>query len=152
MRMTKIALVSAALLVTMSLSVTTAEAYGGYYGHYGHYGHYGYGYGYGYGHGYGYAFDNAYREVRAKNGRVQIKVDQKNAQVFVDDALAGTVDDFDGRSRLYLRPGKYVIEIRLPGFLPMSRTLHASPGKKVTIRGDMKPLPIGVTDARKPIR
>ncbi len=99
-----------------------------YYRHgYGH-GYYGYGYGHGYGHGYyshgysrgyGHGYGHGYRgygpyRYRANgdsdSGAVRIEVNPKESrgdiQVYVDEAHAGVVDDFDGFSqRLYLPLG-----------------------------------------------
>ncbi len=114
----------------------------GYYGHsYGH-GYYGHGYGHGYG-GYGpYGYGvNRYSD----SGAVRIEVNPKEAradiQVYVDEAHAGVVDDFDGFSqRLYLPPGKHEIEIRLDGYETLRLAIVVSPRNTYHIRGEMEPL------------
>ena len=64
-------------------------------------------------------------------GAVRIEVKPKDARdemvVYVDEAQAGVVDDFDGAfQRLYLPPGKHQIEIRLDGYQPL-RLAFSSP-------------------------
>ena len=109
----------------------------GYYGHgSGGYGRYGYG---GYG-SYGYGA-NRY----SNNGGVRIEVNPKESrdkiEVYVDEAHAGVVDDFDGFfQRLYLPVGKHEIEIRLAGYQTLQMTIFVSPGNTHHIRGRMEPL------------
>ena len=109
----------------------------GYYGHgYGGYGRYAYG---GYG-SYGYGA-NRY----ANNGAVRIEVNPKESrdeiEVYVDEAHAGVVDDFDGFfQRLYLPAGKHEIEIRLGGYQTLRMAIFVSPGNTHHIRGRMEPL------------
>ena len=128
----------------------------GYYGHgYGHryygygYGHryYGHGYyGHGYGHGYGgygpYGYGaNRYSDSGAVRIEVNPKESRKDIQVYVDEAHAGVVDDFDGFSqRLYLPPGNHEIEIRLDGYETQRMAIFVSPGDTYHIRGDMEPI------------
>lgn len=105
--------------------------YGGYYGNYygGYYsGGYG-GYG-GYGRGFGWV------------GGVRLKVDRRDAEVYVDGYYAGTVDDFDGMfQELQLEDGGYRIEIRAPGFETLVFDVRVQPGRTITYRGHMAPAP-----------
>lgn len=101
--------------------------WGGYYGNY--YGGYGGYYG-GYGRGYGWG------------GGVRLKVDHRDAEVFVDGYYAGTVDDFDGMfQELRLDDGGYRIEIRKPGFETLVFDVRIQPGRTITYRGHMVPEP-----------
>lgn len=105
--------------------------YAGYYGNYygGYYGGYAGGYG-GYGRGYGWS------------GGVRLKVDRRDAEVFVDGYYAGTVDDFDGVfQELRLEDGGYRIEIRAPGFETLVFDVRVQPGRTITYRGHMTPAP-----------
>jgi hypothetical protein len=94
---------------------------------------YGYPYGYGgpaYG-GYGYDI-----------GRLRIKVQPRDAEVYVDGYYAGTVDDFDGMFQsLRLETGGYRIEIRKPGFETLQFDVHVQPDRTVTYRGEMRVTP-----------
>ena len=71
--------------------------------------HYGHGYG---GYGYGGYDPYGYGAYRSNYGDVRIEVSPKylrdEAQVYVDEAHVGDVDDFDGfLQRLTLTPGEY---------------------------------------------
>jgi len=107
--------------------------YGAYGYSYGGYYPYGYGYGgYGYGgSGYGYR-DSAYGDVRIQ-GAV------RDAQVYVDGYYAGIVDDFDGAfQRLELEPGAHQIEIRAPGFPPLTYDVSVQPGQTLTLHANVR--------------
>ena len=76
-------------------------------------------YSYGYGGG-GYSSGGGgrddYDEPKSMVGSIRLKVNPSSAQVYVDGALVGTADDFDGFSdHLELDGGKHTIEIRAEG-------------------------------------
>ena len=112
--------------------------YGGYYGYpsaYG-YGYPAYPYAYGgngypaasYGGGYGYG-GGSYGY-----GGVRVLGAPPNAQVFVDGAYAGTVDDYDGTfQRLNLEAGAHHIEIRAPGVPPLQYDVNVQPGQTLNV-------------------
>ncbi len=110
----------------------------GFYGR-GFYGRGFYGRGFG---GYGpYYGANGY----VNSGAVRIEVKPKDArdemEVYVDEAQAGVVDNFDGAfQRLYLPPGKHEIEIRLDGYQPIRMAIFVSAGSTYHIRGRMESL------------
>ena len=61
--------------------------------------------------------------------------------VYVGEAQAGVVDDFDGIfQRLYLPPGKHEIEIRLDGYQPLRQVVFVTVGNSYNIRGQLQPL------------
>ena len=73
-------------------------------------------------------------------GELRIQVRPRDAQVFIDGAYAGTVDDFDGTFQsLRLEEGEYQVEIVLPGFEPLTFDVQITPGEKVTYKGDLIP-------------
>jgi hypothetical protein len=132
-----------------------------YYGYYPRpYYYYPYAFGYGpYGRGYFY-FDLHYNShvfypstvIRYDNygtyngtygyptGELRLQVRPHNAQVFIDGAYAGTVDEFDGTFQaLRLEEGEYQVEIVLPGFEPLTFDVQIIPGEKVTYKGDLLP-------------
>ncbi len=132
----------AAIAVAAFVSFPAAADAQHYYRHgYGH-GYYGHGYGPGYG-GYGpYGYGaNGYSDIGAVRIEVNPKESREDIQVYVDEAHAGVVDDFDGFSqRLYLPPGKHEIEIRLDGYETLRLAIMVSPGNTYHIRGEMEPL------------
>ncbi len=113
-------------------------AYGGWGGYYGNNwgGYYGGGYGGGYGYGtyggpYGWSV-----------GSVRIRVDERDAEVYVDGYYAGVVDDFDGIwQRLRLDEGAYRLEIRKPGYESLVFDVRVQPGRTITYRGRMDLVP-----------
>ena len=106
---------------------------------------YGPGYGHRYGHGYrSYDGSSSYEPYRCDCGSVRIELVpnelRQEAQVYVDGAHAGVVDDFDGIfQRLRLRPGQYEIEIRLAGYRTFRRQVLVSRGRTYRVRHRMEP-------------
>ncbi len=97
-------------------------------------GHY-YGHGYG-GYGYG-AYHFNYGAVRIE---VSPKYLRDEAQVYVNEAHVGDVDDFDGFfQRLSLTPGEYDIEIRLDGYQTLKQRIFVRLGSTYKIRESLKP-------------
>lgn len=102
---------------------------GGYYGPWGG-GYAGYYPPYGYGYGYDY------------EGSLRLKVEPRDASVLVDGYYVGTVDDFDGVfQRLHVEAGPHRIELRAPGYEPLTFDVRLDPGRVVTYTGELKRLP-----------
>jgi hypothetical protein len=94
--------------------------WGGYYGYYGY--------------GYPYAIDN--------HGSLRLEVSPKTAQVFVDGSYAGVVDQFDGHfHHLDLTPGGHRIEVRQPGFQPLTFQAYIQPGHTTDFKRTLSPAP-----------
>lgn len=75
---------------------------------------------------------------------VKVKVEPKNAQVFVDGYYAGQVDQFDGAFQsLHVTPGGHTITLYLDGYRTVSRDIYAGPGAGVTVTDQMQPLAAG---------
>ncbi len=133
-----------AALVAVAFVSLPSEALAQYGHHYGH----GYGYGYGYGHGYygGYGGYGSYGYGAYSNyGDVRIEVGPKylrdEAQVYVNEAHVGDVDDFDGFfQRLTLTPGEWDIEIRLEGYQTLKKRIFVRRGSTYKIRGSLRPI------------
>ncbi len=137
-----VAAMAAAITVSLPAKADAQHHYRHRYGH-GHFGHGFFGHGYG---GYGYGGYGAYGYGRYSNyGAVRIEVNPKSSreeiQVYVDEAHAGVVNDFDGIfQRLNLPAGKHEIEIRLGGYQTLRMAIFVSPGNTYHIRGRMEPL------------
>ncbi len=141
-----VAAIAAAAFVSFPAEADAQHYYRHGYGH-GYYGHgYGHGYGYRYGHGYGgygrYGYGaNGYSDSGAVRIEVNPKESRDDIQVYVDEAHAGVVDDFDGFSqRLYLPTGKHEIEVRLDGYQSQRMAIFVSPGNTYHMRGRLEPL------------
>lgn len=75
-------------------------------------------------------------------GGVRLKVNARDAEVYVDGYYAGIVDDFDGIwQQLRLDDGGYRVEIRKPGFETLTFDVMVQPGRTITYRGRMEPAP-----------
>ncbi len=75
-------------------------------------------------------------------GGVRLRVNPKDAEVYVDGYYAGIVDDFDGMwQQLRLDDGGYRIEIRKPGMTTLTFDVRVQPGRTITYRGVMNPGP-----------
>jgi hypothetical protein len=73
-------------------------------------------------------------------GELRLKVEPRDAQVFIDGYYAGRVDDFDGVFQsLRLEEGEYQVEIVLPGYEPLAFDVRIFPGEKTTYEGDLIP-------------
>ena len=70
------------------------------------------------------------------SGGLRLKVEQKNADVFVDGHYAGIVDDFDGMfQHLSLRPGSHHINVRAPGYEPLGIDIVVQPHHTTVYHG-----------------
>lgn len=70
-------------------------------------------------------------------GGVRITDAPRDAQVFVDGAYAGIVDDFDGVfQHINLPAGQHRIEIHHPNFQAVAFDVYVEPGRTMTLRAD----------------
>ena len=110
----------------------------------------GVGYGYDDGHGYGAYGPFGYEDYQLKYGDVRIEVGPKSlrdeAQVYLNQAHVGDVNDFDGFfQRLTLTPGTYDVEIRLDGYQTLKKRIVVERGSANKIRESLKPVVSNVT-------
>lgn len=108
---------------------------------FGYYGYYGYYDGFGrFGGAPYYETDMSYSEgPREIRGSVRLKVDPKQAKVYVDGALAGTADDFDGLSdHLTIAAGPHQLELRADGYESYSGQIDIVAGQTRTTRVTLK--------------
>jgi hypothetical protein len=75
---------------------------------------------------------------------IRLQVTPRDAEVFVDGYLVGTVDDFDGVfQRLDLEPGEHEIELFMPGYRSVRERVYLQPGRTSRLRLAMEPLAPG---------
>jgi hypothetical protein len=135
--------------------------YGGYY-RYPYYGYRYYGYPYWYG-WYGYPYFYAgwgwpYRPYpyyypyggAYASASLRLDVTPKEAEVYIDGYLAGSVDDFDGTfQRLHVPRGAHELTLYRDGFKTVHQSLHLSSGSTFKVSYTMEPLAPGeVAEAR----
>lgn len=83
---------------------------------------------------------------------VRLQVTPKQAEVYVDGYLAGTVDDFDGTfQRLTLPPGDHEIILYLAGYRTVSQKIYLTVGSTYRIRYAMEPLAPGEPNEPRPV-
>jgi len=80
---------------------------------------------------------------------LRIQVTPKQAEVYIDGYLTGTVDDFDGVfQRLHMPLGEHEITIYAPGYRSFTQRMLFRPFESYTIKDTMQPLATG--DAGEP--
>jgi hypothetical protein len=81
---------------------------------------------------------------------LQLQVTPRETEVFIDNYLAGRVDDFDGRfQRLHIQPGEHELTLYLDGHHKVTQTIQVRPRASFRIRYAMMPLAAGeAPDAR----
>ena len=88
------------------------------------------------------ATDDGNVGVSARTGRyaiVKTDVSPEEAQVYLDGKYIGTADDFDGMPDfLYLGPGKYHLEFRLPNYETFATDLDVTRGQQVHLDQKLK--------------
>ena len=101
---------------------------------------YGYGGGYYGGGGYsGHDDGEARHENRQPTGSIRLKANPRHARVYVDGALVGTVDEFDGLSdHLEIGAGRHQIELRADGYDSYSSDISVRAGRTMTERANLK--------------
>jgi PEGA domain len=133
-----------------SRSVVVRPAYGPHdYGYHGYYDPFFWGYSGWYPYGFYAPF---YPGVYGRPaGSARIQVTPKQAEVYVDGYLAGTVDDFDGfLQRLDVPAGEHELTLYLPGYRTIRQQVLFRPGATVKISYAMEPLGQGAADEPRP--
>jgi hypothetical protein len=118
--------------------------YGGWYGPgwYGRNGWYPYGFYDQYYPPYGYGYYDP-------SGSARIEIKPREAEVYVDGYLVGTVDDFDGwMQRLHVPYGEHEIQVYLQGYRTIREKVLFRPGATLKLSSVMEPL--GAGEAQEP--
>jgi len=84
--------------------------------------------------------EEGYRESESRRlGSIRLRANPDSAQVFIDGALVGVVDDFNGMSNhLELEGGTHTIELRAEGYQPYTGEINVKVGKTLTERISLK--------------
>jgi hypothetical protein len=72
-------------------------------------------------------------------GFLQLRVQPRTAEVYVDGALAGTVDDFGGRGARQLPAGPRRVEILAPGYETLTFDVRVPENDTVTFTRELEP-------------
>ena len=82
---------------------------------------------------------------------LRIMATPREAEVYVDGYLVGTVDDFDGWSqRLRIQPGEHEIELYLEGHRSLRQKMLFRPGESYKIRAALEKIAPGDEPAVRP--
>ena len=82
---------------------------------------------------------------------LRVMATPREAEVYVDGYLVGTVDDFDGWSqRLRLQPGEHEIELYLEGYRSVRQKMLFRPGETYKIRAALEKIAAGDEAAVRP--
>ncbi len=73
-------------------------------------------------------------------GGIRLKVEPRDAQVFVDGYYVGKVDDFDSGRGLPLESGPQEIEMRMDGYEPLLIEVRILPDETITYEGALAPI------------
>ena len=93
---------------------------------------------------YGYGYYDSSADLR-------IQVTPRQAEVYVDGYLVGTVDHFDGTfQRLRVPLGEHEITIYAPGYKSITERMLFRPFESYHIKDTMQPLPSGDTGEPRP--
>jgi hypothetical protein len=72
-------------------------------------------------------------------GFLQLRVQPRTAEVYVDGALAGTVDDFGGRGARMVPAGPHRVEIVAPGYETLTFDVRVPENDTVTFTRELEP-------------
>ena len=77
--------------------------------------------------------------VEKTTGALRIKANPSHAKVYIDNALVGTVDEFDGlNDGLEVERGRHTLEVRAEGYVSQTQEINVKVGTKQTIRVNLK--------------
>jgi hypothetical protein len=79
-------------------------------------------------------------DPQGPTGRLRLKIEPAEGEVYVDGYYAGIVDDFDGRfQHLDMSPGTHHVEVRAPGYRPLQFDIIIQQRRTVVYRGVLVP-------------
>ena len=83
---------------------------------------------------------------------VRVMATPREAEVYVDGYLVGTVDDFDGWSqRLRIQPGEHEIELYLEGYRSVRQKMLFRPGETYKVRATLEKAEPSEPPAMRPV-
>ena len=96
---------------------------------------------YGYGGYSGGSYARRQDDDTRPTGSIRVRAQPKDARVYIDGALVGTVDEFDGLSdHLEVEPGTHRLEIRADGFETFSTEIRVRENRTITARANLRQL------------
>ena len=91
----------------------------------------------------GGSYSSSYRDREPKEvkttGTLRIKANLDAAKIYIDNALVGTVAEFDGlKGQLEVDGGRHTFELRADGYTTFKQEIDVKVGKTQTIRASLK--------------
>jgi hypothetical protein len=78
-------------------------------------------------------------DSRNESGALRLKVKPDTASVYLDGEFVGLVNKFDGMfQKLHLDGGNHRVEIRAPGYQPLTFNVRIEPDHTETYRGELE--------------
>ena len=78
-------------------------------------------------------------ESHRDNGSLRLKINPRNAQIYIDGFYVGVVDSYDGAfQKLGLEGGSHKVELKADGYEPLQFEVLVTPGETATYKGEMK--------------
>jgi hypothetical protein len=75
----------------------------------------------------------------AGEGTLRLKIKPPDAEVYVDGYYVGIVSDYNGVfHKLHTEGGQHRIEVRAPGYEPMTIDVQVTPDHATTYQGELK--------------
>jgi hypothetical protein len=92
----------------------------------------------------------AWRNAGAES-HLRFRVTPREASIYIDGYLAGTVSEFDGRfQRLHVVPGEHELVVYMAGYRALRQNVYLGPNATRTIEGTLERLPTGEPDEPLP--
>lgn len=86
---------------------------------------------------YAYPPYSAWTTPRSDEGHLKLEVEPKSAEVFINNAYAGTVAGLKGS--IWLKPGVYDLCVKAPGRMEFRRRIYVLSGKKLKVLARLAP-------------
>ena len=83
-----------------------------------------------------YGFYRPFTMYNGNAGEVKLDTNVKNAEVYINGALAGTAGKLKS---IWLRADAYNLEIRAPGYTPFEQKVFVIAGKTIRVHADLAP-------------
>jgi len=84
-----------------------------------------------------YGPNSYYYRHQADTGHLKLKVNVKDAKVYINGAYAGKAKDLKS---LWLRPESYEIQVRAPGYETYATRIYLLRGKTMEVKADLVPV------------
>ncbi len=85
-----------------------------------------------------YGYYGAYPGYHSNAGKLKLKTNVKDADVYLNGAFAGKAEDLKS---IWLRPGEYNLEVSADGYQTLTQKIYVVRGKTLKLDVDLQPGP-----------